>query len=347
MSVTLASIVDATGGTLHGAPPESLERLLDPGHPEYAAAAALAVVVLAKGAQTPHPPPGLLVVADGHELAPAQQGDRPAEALLRVTDTRLALARLSALFDRQPLPQAHDGAAAAVHPSAALGPGVVLAPGAVVGAGAALGAGCVVGANSAVGAGVVMGDDCVLHPNVTLYPGTRLGARVTVHAGAVIGADGFGYAAGPRGAEKIHHSGGVILDDDVEVGANTAIDRGTLLPTRVGARSKIDNHCQIGHNVTIGSDTLMAGMSALAGSVVVGNGVILGGNVMVSDHVNIGDGARVAGRSGITKNVPAGATWAGFPARPHRAFVRELYLLGKLEQMWQVLKPERGDKDAE
>jgi UDP-3-O-[3-hydroxymyristoyl] glucosamine N-acyltransferase len=187
----------------------------------------------------------------------------------------------------------------------------------------------------------------VLHPHVTLYPGTRLGNRVVIHAGAVIGADGFGYAAGPLGAEKIHHLGGVVLGDDAEVGANSTIDRGTLLDTRIGARTKIDNQVQVGHNVQIGSDTLVAGMSGIAGSAVIGNGVILGGFVAVSDHVQIGDGARIAGRSGVTKNVPAGAVWAGFPARPHRDYVRQLYLQGKLEQIWQRLKPQPGQREPE
>ena len=354
MSTSLERIVAVTGGTLEGSTPSAspgspaaadaatanLTNLLDPADPAYAELAPTSVVVLPANTRAPAPPPGLLVAADDHDL-----GESYAGAVLRVADTRLALARLSSLLGRHPLPRGHDGAPATVHPSATVAADAVLAPGVVVGAGASVGAGCVVGANSVIGEGVTLGEGCLLHPNVTLYPGTRLGRRVTLHAGAVIGADGFGYAAGPRGAEKIVHLGGVVLGDDVEVGANTAIDRGTLLPTRVGDRTKIDNHCQIGHNVVIGSDTLIAGMTGVAGSARIGRGVILGGYVAVSDHVQVGDGARIAGRSGVTKDVPPGATWAGFPARPHRAFVRELYLLGKLEQMWQAVKPRRGDEE--
>ncbi len=343
MSASLEQFADALGGTLEhtasgagSAPPEVLT---DPRHPDYPALASRAVVVWSQDSGAPTPAPALLVVGPGYVLE--AKGELP--TVLRVSDQRLALARLSQLLDAQPRPQAQP----AVHPDATLGADVVLAPGVVVGAGARLGAGCVVGANSVVGAGVILGRDCLLHANVTLYPGACLGDRVTVHSGAVIGADGFGYAAGPHGAEKIVHSGGVVLGDDVEVGANTAIDRGTLLPTRVGARTKIDNLCQIGHNVVIGSDTLIAGMTGVAGSVHIGSGVIIGGGVGVSDHVRIGDGARIAGRSGVTKDVPPGATWAGFPAAPHRSFVRERYLIGKLEQMWQSVKALPRDKGAD
>src|SRR5690606_36116436 len=138
---------------------------------------------------------------------------------------------------------------------------------------------------------------------VTIYDGVIVGARVILHSGSVIGADGFGYAASPTGAVKIWHAGGVQIADDVEVGANSAIDRGTIDDTVVGARTKIDNLCQIGHNVTVGSDCLIAGTAAIGGSVSIGNGVVIGGNVANADHVTIGDGARIAGRSGVTKDI--------------------------------------------
>jgi UDP-3-O-[3-hydroxymyristoyl] glucosamine N-acyltransferase len=257
--------------------------------------------------------------------------------IIRVSDARLALAHLSALFTPPP-PRPHLSDKAHVAPGVTLGEAVSIGAGAVIGEGATIGAGTRVGAGCVIGEGVAVGPACVLHANVTLYPGTVLGARVILHSGAVLGADGFGYAFGPQGALKIHHLGRVILEDDVEVGANTCIDRGTLLDTRVGARTKIDNLCQIGHNAQIGPDCLIAGGSAVGGSTVLERGVILGGAVAVTDHVRLGAGARVAGRSSVTKSVPAGETWAGYPAKPQRRWVRELYLIGKLEAIWASVR---------
>ena len=274
---------------------------------------------------------GVVVAPEGLEL--------PAGIpVIRVADTRLALAQLSRRFDARP-PVAegvHPGAA--VHPRAVLDAEVSLGARAVVEAGAVIGRGSRIGAGTVVGAGARLGPGCVLHPNVTLYPGVVIGARVTLHAGAVIGADGFGYAPSPRGALKIHHLGGVRLGDDVEIGANSCVDRGTLEDTVVGARTKIDNLCQIGHNVTIGQDCLIAGMVGVAGSTRIGDRVLIGGSAGVADHLTIGDGARISARAGVTKNVPAGETWAGFPAEPYAKFARRLYLQGRLEQLWQAFK---------
>lgn len=257
--------------------------------------------------------------------------------VIAVPDAKVAFARLTALFAPPPPPPSISERAA-VHPDARLGERVSVGAGAVVGAGVRLGDGCRVGPGCVLGEGATVGRDALLHANVTLYPGVRVGARAVLHSGVVVGADGFGYAFGPQGAVKIHHHGTVVLEDDVEVGANTCIDRGTLGETRIGARSKIDNLCQIGHNVVLGPDCLIAGATAVGGSTTLGRGVVLGGKVGVNDHVRIGDGARVAGGAGVTKSVPAGETWAGFPAQPHRRWVREHYLLGKLELVWAYVK---------
>lgn len=310
------------------------------GTPENAEPGAVAVLFDAKGLsdRTALKQLGALVVPAAVDVP--QSLPYP---VITVPDAKLAFAQLTALFAPPPPPPSIS-AQAAVHPDAVLGERVSVGAGAVVGAGVRLGDGCRVGPGCVVGEGAVIGEDALLHANVTLYPGVRVGARAVLHSGVVVGADGFGYAFGPQGALKIHHHGTAILEDDVEVGANTCIDRGTLGETRIGARSKIDNLCQIGHNVVTGPDCVIAGATAIGGSTTLGRGVVLGGKVGVNDHIRIGDGARVAGGAGVTKSVPAGETWAGFPAQPHRRWVREHYLLGKLERIWSFVKgADEGD----
>jgi UDP-3-O-[3-hydroxymyristoyl] glucosamine N-acyltransferase len=274
-------------------------------------------------------------------VIPEALAERLSPPYIVVAQPRLALAQLSALFSRRPPSASTLSLEAHIDPTAELAEGVAVAPGAVVMAGARLGAGVVVGAGCVVGTGSVVGAGSVLHPNVTLYDGVRLGERVIVHSGAVIGADGFGYAPSQAGAVKIHHLGTVEVGDDVEIGAGTCIDRATLGATRIGARSKIDNLCQIAHNVHVGSDCLIAGMVGIAGSTRLGDRVTVGGAAAIGDHLTIGTGATIAGRAGVTKDVPPGETWAGFPAAPYRKWVRELYLLSRLELIWQRFKGEK------
>jgi UDP-3-O-[3-hydroxymyristoyl] glucosamine N-acyltransferase len=262
----------------------------------------------------------------------------PAITAIRVADTRLALAQLTALFDSRPKPAAGISPQAVIDPSAQLGMGVSVAAGAVILAHAVVSAGCRIGPHSVIGVGASLGEGCWLHAHVTLYDGVALGRRVIVHSGAVIGADGFGYAASQSGAVKIHHLGGVEIGDEVEIGANTCIDRGTLDATRIGARTKIDNHCQIGHNAQLGTDCLIVGQVGIAGSTKVGDGVFIGGGAGVADHLTIGAGARIAAQAGVSKNVPPGETWIGSPAQPYRQWLRERYLVGQLEKLWAWFK---------
>ena len=328
--MTNRELAELLGGTLHGETRDATS-LTSPGR------LGLGAVAVALTASTLP----LFQAPEAAQLAAVVTGD--VEVMLpcpqiRVADTRLALARLTAAFDRRPAPASGRHPSAAVAADAelaagvALGAGVVIGPGTRIGPNSALGPGCVVGAGSTIGS------DCRLHANVTLYDGVWLGDRVTLHSGCVIGADGFGYATGASGAVKIHHLGGVVLEDEVEIGANSAVDRGTLEPTRIGARSKLDNFCQIAHNVEIGSDCLLAGMVAVAGTTRIGNRVVLGGAVVVADHLVIGDDVRAAGGSGISKNIPAGEVWGGVPARPYRQWIRSLYLQNRLERIWQFVR---------
>jgi UDP-3-O-[3-hydroxymyristoyl] glucosamine N-acyltransferase len=189
-----------------------------------------------------------------------------------------------------------------------------------------------------IGAGAVVGDDCHLHAGVTLYPGTRLGDRVRVHAGARLGSDGFGYVFRDGAHEKIPHVGRCIVESDVEIGANTTIDRGSIDDTVIGAGTKIDNLVHVAHNVRIGRLCLLMAQVGIAGSVHVEDGAILAGQAGISGHLTIGGGARIAAQAGVFGSVPAGETWSGYPARPHREALRAQAALFKLPSLIRELE---------
>lgn len=223
-----------------------------------------------------------------------------------------------------------------IHPTAvigegaSLGAGVSIGPYAVLGRRVTLGARAVVGAGTIIGDDVTIGEDGVLDAHVTVYSGCTLGARVLLKSGAVIGGPGFGYTEGDQGPSRLLHVGAVILEDDVEVGSHTCIDRGSLGDTTVGRGTKIDNLVQVAHNVRIGPRCLIAGQAGVAGSSHLGQGVLVGGGAMVSGHLTVGDGARIGGAAGVTSNVPPGEAWSGYPARPHREALRTQAALQRL-----------------
>jgi UDP-3-O-[3-hydroxymyristoyl] glucosamine N-acyltransferase len=222
-----------------------------------------------------------------------------------------------------------------VHPAARLAKDVKVDESVVIGEGAEIGSGSRIGAGSVIGAKVRMGNDCELHPNVTVYPATRLGNRVVVHAGAVLGSDGFGYVRDEKTGhyEKFPQIGRLEIEDDVEIGANSTIDRGALDVTRIGRGTKIDNLVHVGHNVQIGEDVVIAAQTGLSGSAVVKNNVVIGGQVGIADHVRIEEGAILGAQSGIPSNKiirGKGIVFWGTPARPIREYLKELAVLARL-----------------
>jgi UDP-3-O-[3-hydroxymyristoyl] glucosamine N-acyltransferase len=261
-----------------------------------------------------------------------------AAPVLRAARPQQALIELLTLFHppRSATPgidaSARVAADATVEPSASIGPLAVVESGAVIGPRVR------VDAPAYVGPGVEIGEDSVIHPHVTLAEGVRLGCRVIVHPGAVIGADGFGYVFDGAAHRKIPQVGGVIVEDDVEVGANVTIDRATVGVTRIGRGTKIDNLVQIGHNVQVGENALIVAQAGIAGSSRLGRGVVLAGQVGVADHVTVGDGAMAGAQSGIHADVPAGEKVLGTPARPLTQAKRVFLAESRLPELLRVVR---------
>ncbi|WP_117191353.1 UDP-3-O-(3-hydroxymyristoyl)glucosamine N-acyltransferase [Rhizobium terrae] len=213
--------------------------------------------------------------------------------------------------------------AAFVDPTARLEPGVEVEPMAVIGARAEIGSGTRIGAGSVIGADVKIGRDCAIAAGASIVA-ALIGNGVIIHNGARVGQDGFGFAPGPRGMLKIVQVGRVIIQDNVEIGANTTIDRGAMDDTVIGEGTKIDNQVQIAHNVRIGRHCGIAAGVGIAGSTTVGNGVLIGGAAAINGHISIGDGAQLAAFSGVVGSVPPGVVYGGIPARPMKDFLREM-----------------------
>lgn len=258
--------------------------------------------------------------------------------LLIAENPYLALARVLERFE--------EGTAepAAIHPTAAIAPGAEVAPSASVGAYAVVGDGTRVGNGARLGAHVVVGRDCrvgddsVLHAGAVLYDRTQVGARCIVHSGAVLGADGFGYARSDAGAVKIPHRGRVVLEDDVEVGANSTIDRAMLEETRIGQGTKIDDLVMVGHNVTIGPGSTLVAQSGIAGSARLGRGVTVAAQSGAAGHLVVGDGAMIAAKSAAFKDIPAGEKQAGVPATDLGAWRRQQAIVARLPELLKRIR---------
>lgn len=232
---------------------------------------------------------------------------------------------------------------ARIDPSAKLAMGVVVAPGAVIAADVEIGSGSVIGANAVISVGTTIGEACFIDNNVSISH-SLIGDRVIIHAGVCIGQDGFGFVTVAAGHKKIAQLGRVIIQDDVEIGANTTVDRGTADDTVIGAGTKIDNQVHIGHNCRIGRHCILVGQVGLSGSVIVEDFCVLGAKVGVVDHVTIGSGAQIAARSGITKDIPPGAVCAGFPAKPIGDWRREIAIITRLGKDSRSQANKRGKR---
>jgi UDP-3-O-[3-hydroxymyristoyl] glucosamine N-acyltransferase len=264
-------------------------------------------------------------------VSPVYADQAPAAVNLLLSDTPyLAYAKIAEAFhpdaDRSYCP---DNADNAIHPSATIGEGTILGSGVVVGPHAEIGRNCRIGPNSFIGDGVQIADNCKLGPSVSVRFAI-IGSNVTLFAGVRIGEAGFGFAASPTGAVTVPQVGRVVIEDYVEIGANSTIDRGAGPDTVVGAGTRIDNLVQIGHNVTIGKGCIIVAQTGVAGSCTIGNGVQIGGQVGIAGHLRIGDGARIAAQSGIMRDIAAGATVAGSPSLPAKQYFRQVAALSRL-----------------
>jgi UDP-3-O-[3-hydroxymyristoyl] glucosamine N-acyltransferase len=253
--------------------------------------------------------------------------------LIEVAEPAVALAEILELFHPVERPRA------GVSPDARIGAGATLGRGVAIGCHAVIGDGVALGDDVRIGAGSVVGDRCrvgsgtELAPRVVLYPGTEVGARCRIHAGVVLGADGFGYATSGGRHRKVPQVGRVVIEDDVEIGANTTIDRATVGETRIGRGTKIDDLVMVAHGVHVGPHSILVAQAGVAGSTRLGAGTVLAGQAGVAGHLEIGDGVSVAAKSAVFDDVPSGAVVAGIPAIDHRRWKRVAILVQKLPEL--------------
>ncbi len=293
---------------LESAGPEDLSFLANPRYRSRLESCRAAGVLVEPGVEAPHL--SLVVV------------DRP----------YVALARTLALFDRRPRPVPGVDPRSALAPDCEVGKDVSVGPFASAGAGCRIGDRATLMAGVTLGAGVTVGEDAVLHPSVTIYDGCVIGPRVVIHAGTVVGGDGFGYAEEGGIHIKIPQLGNVVVEEDVEIGANVTVDRATFGSTRIRKGTKIDNLVQVGHNCDVGENSILVAQVGLSGSVRVGRGVIFAGQSGSVGHVTIGDGARIGAKSAVTGDLSAGAFVIGHPARDHREWKKTQAILSRLPE---------------
>lgn len=273
-----------------------------------------------------------------------QLGER---ALLVSEAPKAAFARATALIRPQQAPRPGVHPSAVVSTRADLEAGVHVGPHVVIEAGCRIGRGSILGAGTVLMQNVEIGENVWVHPRVVIYPETRVGDRVAIFSGAVIGAPGFGHAHDEQGrAVRVPHLGRVVIEEDVEIGANTCVDRASFGETRIGARARFDNLVQVGHNAAVGADAMVAAQCGLSGSSRLGRGVLMGGQSGLADHVSVGDGSSVAAKTAVLQDVGPGEVVAGIPAQPISRWRRMVTIQGRLPEMWSAFR-RLGREDRE
>jgi len=262
-----------------------------------------------------------------------------AEAVIRVADGRLAMAKALALFQEAHLPQPGIHPDACVESDVLLGNDLRIGAYAYVATEAAIGARTVIYPNCYIGRGARIGEDCLIMPGAYVGDGCEIGSRVRIGPGAVIGFDGFGFVPTGEGLLRIPQIGKVVIEDDCEVGACSCVDRATIGETRIKKGTKLDNLVQVGHNVQVGEGTAIAAQAGIAGSSSVGRGVLVAGQVGIADHLRVSDGAIITAKSGVSSHVPAGKIYSsGVPARERALFLKCMTLFYKLPELFERLK---------
>ncbi len=258
--------------------------------------------------------------------------------VIRVADPYLAFAQMQRFFYTQPESRGARHASAVIDPSAQLSSDVDVGANAVIAAHVQIGKGSVIGAGCVVGEGVCIGERALLHANAVVERGCILGNDVILQPGCIIGSDGFGYAWSGTNHLKIPQVGRAILEDDVEIGANSCIDRGAIGDTVIERGVKLDNQIQIAHNVRVGAYSVMASQVGISGSTTVGKGCQFGGQAGLAGHISIGDGVKLAAKSGVMSDLEAGGVYAGAPVMPHRLWLKVSALTARLPELWKMVR---------
>lgn len=342
IALTAAHIATHVQGTLEG----DGQRLITGIAPiDQAGEGDITFVAQAKYLDVLKTSPAAAILVDGN--CPASTP----HVLIRVQNPYFAFLQVASLFAPSQGPAAGVDATAVIHPEAKLGRHLAVGPHVVIEEDAEIGEGVIIGAQSFIGRGAVIGDNCFLAAQVHIAHHVRLGKKVVVQSGSVIGADGFGYVKEQERYFKIPHTGTVVLEDEVEIGANCTIDRGTFGETRIGSGTKLDNLIHVAHNVQIGKNTVIAAQTGISGSTRIGNNVQIAGQVGFVGHIEIGDNTSFGAQSGVSKSVPAGQTVFGYPAKElmqakrEEASIRRLPLLFKrvkeLEKVLRRVDPSR------